>query len=111
MIGRKRKYGKTKKDKKKNKIMKKDLPHIEKSITFATSNVYLRQSIDNKPFRRAFGSILEGRFPFYKAEIRNALRSKFGICHTVCDEFATQCVAILNARVQNFNIKLKQKHL
>lgn len=21
----------------------------------------------NKPFRRAFGSILEGRFPFYKA--------------------------------------------
>lgn len=65
MTGKKKKYGKTKKDRKKNKNMKKDLLHIEKSITFATSNVYLRQPIDNKPFRRAFGSILEGRFPFY----------------------------------------------
>ncbi len=85
---------------------------VEKSSIFAPSKEErfpLRHFIDNKPFRRAFGSILEGRFPFYKAEIRNALRSKFGICHTVCDEFATQCVAILNARVQNFNIKLKQK--
>ena len=27
----------------------------------------LVQFIDNKPFRRAFGSILEGRFSFYKA--------------------------------------------
>lgn len=51
----------------------------------------LMQHIDNKPFRRAFGSILEGRFPFYKAEIRNALRSKFGIGHAVCGQFATLC--------------------
>ena len=94
--------------------MTKKVFHIEKSCIFATSlreMLSLMQHIDNKPFRRAFGSILEGRFPFYKAEIRNALRSKFGICHTVCDEFATHCVANLNTRVQNFNIELKQKRL
>lgn len=41
---------------------------IEKSCTFAISlreKLSLMQHIDNKPFRRAFGSILEGRFPFY----------------------------------------------
>ena len=42
--------------------------HIEKSCNFAASlreKLSLMQHIDNKPFRRAFGSILEGRFPFY----------------------------------------------
>lgn len=87
--------------------------HIEKSCIFATSlreMLSLMQHIDNKPFRRAFGSILEGRFPFYKAEIRNALRSKFGIGHAVCGQFATR-VANLNTRVQNLNIELKQQRL
>ena len=42
---------------------------IKKSSIFANqfANALLQlQLIDNKPFRRAFGSILEGRFPFYK---------------------------------------------
>jgi hypothetical protein len=41
---------------------------IEKNSIFALSREEkspLRQFVDNKPFRRAFGSILEGRFPFY----------------------------------------------
>lgn len=49
--------------------MTKKFFHIEKSCIFATSlreKLSLMQHIDNKPFRRAFGSILEGRFPFYK---------------------------------------------
>ena len=74
--------------------MTKKVFYIEKSCTFATSlreKLSLMQHVDNKPFRRAFGSILEGRFPFYKAEIRNALRSKFGIGHAVCGQFATLC--------------------
>ena len=48
--------------------MTKKVFYIEKSCTFATSlrdKLSLMQHIDNKPFRRAFGSILEGRFPFY----------------------------------------------
>lgn len=48
--------------------MTKKVLYIEKSCTFATSlreKLSLMQHIDNKPFRRAFGSILEGRFPFY----------------------------------------------
>lgn len=51
----------------------------------------LMHLIVNKPFRRASGSILEGRFPFYKAEIRNTLCTEFKIGHTVCGKFATQC--------------------
>ena len=38
-------------------------------ITFAISNrnnILFEQLIDNEPFRLAYGSILEGRFPFYK---------------------------------------------
>lgn len=60
-IGRKKKCGKSKK-------MTKKVFYIEKSCTFATSlreKLSLMQHVDNKPFRRAFGSILEGRFPFY----------------------------------------------
>ena len=48
--------------------MRKTMFHIEKSSTFATSlgeHISLMYITDNKPFRRAFGSILEGRFPFY----------------------------------------------
>ena len=48
--------------------MTKKVFHIEKNCTFATSlreELSLMQLIDNKPFRRAIGSILEGRFPFY----------------------------------------------
>ena len=60
-IGRKKKCGKSKK-------MTKKVFYIGKSCTFATSlreKLSLMQHVDNKPFRRAFGSILEGRFPFY----------------------------------------------
>jgi len=87
---------------------------VEKSSIFAPSKEEkfpLRHFIDNKPFRRASGSILEGRFPFYKAEIRNTLCTEFKIGHTVCGQFATQCVANLNTRVQNLNIELKQQRL
>ena len=48
--------------------MTKKVFYIEKSCTFAIplrEKLSLMQHIDNKPFRRAFGSILEGRFPFY----------------------------------------------
>jgi hypothetical protein len=48
--------------------MTKKVFYIEKSCTFVTplrEKLSLMQHIDNKPFRRAFGSILEGRFPFY----------------------------------------------
>lgn len=44
---------------------------IEKKSIFAASlgdKFSLMRNIDNKPFRRAFGSILEGRFPFYMVE-------------------------------------------
>lgn len=94
--------------------MTKKVFHIEKSCIFATSlreMLSLMQHIDNKPFRRASGSILEGRFPFYKAEIRNTLCTEFKIGHTVCGQFATLCVANLNTRVQNLNIELKQQRL
>jgi len=50
--------------------MKKKVSNMKKCCTFATSirnNFFLIQLIVNKPFRRAFGSILEGRFSFYKA--------------------------------------------
>ena len=50
--------------------MRKTMFHIEKSSTFATSlgeHISLMYITDNKPFRRAFGSIFEGRFPFYTA--------------------------------------------
>ena len=60
-IGRKKKCGKSKK-------MTKKVLYIEKSCIFAPAlreGFSLMQNIDNKPFRRAFGSILEGRFPFY----------------------------------------------
>lgn len=74
--------------------MTKKVFHIEKSCIFAASlreMLSLMQYIDNKPFRRAFGSILEGRFPFYKAEIRNALRSKFQIRYALRSEFEHAC--------------------
>lgn len=94
--------------------MTKKVFRIEKSCIFATSlreMLSLMQHINNKPFRRAFGSILEGRFPFYKAEIRNTLCTEFKIGHAVCVQFTTHCVANWNARVQILNIELKQKHL
>ena len=77
--------------------MTKKVFHIEKSCIFAASlreMLSLMQHIDNKPFRRAFGSILEGRFPFYKAEIRNALRSEFEHACSKCgfvDKIPTAC--------------------
>lgn len=88
--------------------------NIKNCFTFENSfqkSAFKMQHIDNKPFRRAFGSILEGRFPFYKAEIRHTLCTEFKIGHTVCGQFATQCVANLNTRVQNLNIELKQQRL
>lgn len=74
--------------------MTKKVFHIEKSCIFATSlreMLSLMQHVDNKPFRRAFGSILEGRFPLFKEEIRNALRSKFRIRYAVFSEFEHAC--------------------
>ena len=44
--------------------------NIKNCFTFENSfkkSVLLMHLIVNKPFRRAFGSILEGRFSFYKA--------------------------------------------
>lgn len=55
---------------------------IENNCIFALSNksnALFEQLIDNKPLGHAFGSILEGRFSFYKVNniIRHALRGEF----------------------------------